>query len=224
MQNGLGDPMNINVDAIAQAIEQVEDDDLKATLTALLEAYQTAAAGDSFEEEQQAMQALRDALNEAGLEIMNNEPMNLSYSFGREYGRFLDVEKVAEAIAALTDDETISNLTVLLTAYQTAVESNDASAVKDALDVLMAGLEEAQLQVNEYTGLQLGNALSGSYLDTIAVEEAITALSDSDSVETLIALLDTYMMASLSSTSNRMDIQEALTALLEAMEAAGISI
>jgi len=221
-QNGLGEQMNINVDAIAQAISQLEDEETRDALTALLEAYQTAAAGDSFEDEQAAMQALREALAAAGLQVMNSEPMNFSYNFGREYGRFLDIDKVSEVIATVTDEETAANLTALLGAYRDAVENDDPSAVKDALEALMQGLEGAQLQVDEYTGLQINNALLGCYLDTVAVEAAITALDDPDTVAALIALLDTYMIAA--NGGDAQAAQEALTALMNALEAAGISI
>ncbi|HPJ03319.1 MAG TPA: hypothetical protein PKU80_10805 [Candidatus Limiplasma sp.] len=221
VQTGFGDPININVDAVFNAISQLEDEALKAELLALLEVYQTAAAGDSFEDEQAAMQALHDAMAAAGLQ-MGYGPLTYSYTIGRKYGKFLDTEKVAQAIAAITDPETFETLSALLLAYEDAVSLNDPRAVKDALEALMDGLDHAQVDVNSYTGLQLYMASQGIYLDTVAVEAAITALTDADTVATLIALLDNYMMAA--GGGDPQAAKDAMTALMDAMEAAGISI
>ena len=220
-QNGPGDPININVDAILNVINGLEDEDTKAELLALLEAYQTAAAGDSFEDERAAMQALHDAMAAAGLQT-GDGPLTYNYNIGREYGRFLDVDKVAEAIATVTDEETAANLTSLLTAYEDAVNNKDPQAVKDALEALMDALNLAQLDVNAYTGLELYMASQGAYLDSTAVEAAITALADQDTVASLLALLDTYMTAA--GGGDAQAAQEALAALMTALEAAGISI
>ena len=221
IQNGYGDPININVDAIFSVISQLEDETLKAELLALLEAYQTAATGESFADEKAAMQALHDAMAAADLQ-MGYGPLTYSYTIGRKYGRFLDTEKVAEAIAAITDQETFETLSALLLAYEDAVSLNDPRAVKEALEALMDGLDHAQVDINSYTGLQLYMASQGICLDTVAVEAAINALTDTDTVAALIALLDNYMMAA--GGGDPQAAKDAMTALMDAMEAAGISI
>ena len=221
IQNGYGDPININVDAIFSVISQLEDETLKAELLALLEAYQTAAAGESFADEKAAMQAQHDAMAAAGLQ-MGYGPLTYSYTIGRKYGRFLDTEKVAEAIAAITDQETFETLSALLLAYEDAVSLNDPRAVKEALEALMDGLDHAQVDINSYTGLQLYMASQGICLDTVAVEAAINALTGTDTVAALIALLDNYMMAA--GGGDPQAAKDAMTALMDAMEAAGISI
>ncbi|MBN1778083.1 MAG: hypothetical protein JW811_08185 [Clostridiales bacterium] len=222
MQYGLGDPIFINVNAIEDAINQVQDREMKTQLLRLLQQYQICTSGESLAQEQAALNELRNALQAAGVEVPGGGPMNYSYTYGRECGRFLDADKVADAIALVTDEETAAGLTALLEAYEEALDANAAAAVAETLEALMSGLADAQLQVDEYTGLQLYMATQGLYLDTIAVEAAIVALENPDTVSQLLSLLDTYMMAA--NGGGLTAAQDALTALISALEAAGIQI
>ena len=221
-QYGLGDPVFVKTEVIASAISQVKDDETKAVLFKLLETYQMATMGESLTQEQNALQVLRNALAEAGVQVSYGDPALYSYSYGREYGRFLDVQKVEAAIALVNEGETAARLEALLKAYQEALENNNPLLVKEALEALMDGLEAARLEVDEYTGLQLYKATLGLYLDCIAVEAAIVALDHPDSVASLLALLDAYMIAA--NGGGTLEAQEAFAALRDALEAAGIQI
>ena len=214
--------MNVNIDSITNAIANLDDTDTAAALTALLEAYQTAAAGDDMDAQREALQALRDALADAGVQTGDDAPMNFSYNYGREYGRFLDVDAVSEAISAVTDEDTATNLSALLSAYETAVDSDDPQATKDALEALLAGLSDAQVQVDEYTGLQLNKADQGMLLDTDAVADAIAALTDTDTAASLTTLLNTYL--GVVGGDDAQVTQEAFAALMEALAAAGVQV
>jgi hypothetical protein len=222
MQYGLGDPIFINANAIEEAINQVQDRERKTELLRLLQQYKICTSGESLAEEQAALQELRNGLTAAGVEVPGSEPVNFGYAYGRECGRFLDADKVAAAIAMVTDEDLAAGLNALLEEYSDAIDVKDVQAVQDALEALMAALADAQLQVDTYTGLQLYRATQGLYLDTIAVEEAIVALDDADTVSALLALLDTYMMAA--NGGGTLAAQEALTALTDALEAEGIQI
>ena len=222
MQYGLGDPIFVNTNAIEEAINQVQDRERKTELLRLLQQYKICTVGESLAEEQAALQELRNGLAAAGVEVPGSEPMNFGYAFGRECGRFLDADKVATAIAMVTDEDLAAGLNALLEEYSDAIDANDVQEVQDALEALMAALADAQLQVDAYTGLQLYKATQGLYLDTIAIEEAIVALNDADTVSALLALLDTYMMAA--NGGGMYAAQDALDALTEALEAAGIAI
>lgn len=225
-QNGQmqGEPMNVNTDAIANAISQLEDEDTAAALTALLDAYTAAAAGDDTDAQRDALQALRDALAAAGLQNNGGEPMNNTFSnnFGREYGRFLDVDAVAEAIAALSDTDSAASLTALLTAYETAVNGDDPKTTQDALQALLDGIAAAELEVDGYTGLQLNKTSQGQYLDTDAVAEAVAALSDTDTAAALTILLGTYEDAVAGGDAQA--VRDAFTALMDALAAAGVQV
>ena len=222
MQYGIGDPIFINANAIEEAINHVQDRERKTELLRLLQQYKICTAGESLAEEQAALQELRNGLAAAGVEVPGSEPVNFGYAYGRECGRFLDADKVAAAIAMVTDEDLAAGLNALLEEYSDAIDAKNAQVVQDALEALMAALADAQLQVDTYTGLQLYRATQGLYLDTIAVEEAIVALDDADIVSALLALLDTYMMAA--NGGGTLAAQEALTALADALEAEGIQI
>ena len=219
-----GGPMNVNTDAIANAISNLEDEDTAASLTALLETYIAAAEGDDTDAQQEALQTLRDALASAGLQNLDGEPANntFSHNFGREYGRFLDVDAVAEAISTLSDTDAADSLTTLLEAYEAAVNSDDPTATQEALQALVDAIADAGMQVDGYTGLQLNKTSQGLFLDTDAVAETVAALEDTDTAAVLTVLLDTYVTAAAGSDTQA--IQDAFTALMDALSAAGVQV
>ncbi len=217
-----GEPMNVNTDAIANAISKLEDEDTASALTALLDAYIAAAAGDDTDAQRDALQALHDAMAEAGLQSQGGDTMNntYSYNYGREYGRFLDVDAVAEAIATLSDTDSAASLTALLETYEAAVNGDNPKTTQEALQALLDAIAAAELQVDGYTGLQLNKTSQGLYLDTDAVAEAIALLSDADTAAALTSLLDAYVQAAAGSDAQA--AQEAFAALMDALAAAGV--
>ena len=170
------------------------------------------------------MQTLRDALASAGLQNLDGEPANntFSHNFGREYGRFLDVDAVAEAISTLSDTDAADSLTTLLEAYEAAVNSDDPTATQEALQALVDAIADAGMQVDGYTGLQLNKTSQGLFLDTDAVAETVAALEDTDTAAVLTVLLDTYVTAAAGSDTQA--IQDAFTALMDALSAAGVQV
>lgn len=127
-----------------------------------------------------------------------------------------NVDKIKEAIAALTDETVQANLTALLEAYetaaeakQTAIQSNDttdldslSSAVDAAKEALDAALVEAGVSTDELYGVPeqaqdgTGRMENRPALNATAISEAIAALDDTDANKaTLTSLLDAYETA-----------------------------
>lgn len=212
--------MNLNTEAVTSAIANLDDEDTAAALTALLEAYEAAAEGDDADATQEAMRALQDAMAEAGLQEQNGEPMNRQGEPGLEYGRFLDVDKVTEAIGTLDDEDTASTLSGLLTAYEEAAAGDDDDATQEALQALLDAMADAQLQVGGPNGMPMDGAGQGGYLDTDAVANAISALTNEDTASSLTALLEAYITAAAGDDTDA--TQTAFTALMDALTEAGI--
>jgi hypothetical protein len=230
--------MNIDVDAVTEAIATLTDATVAANLTTLLEAYETAAAGTDVDAQMQAMQALQEALTAAGLQVQGGGmSMNGSQMNGTQYGRYLDTDKIAAAIAALTDTDVAANLTALLATYQTAVQNQNQEEILTALQALFTAMNQTQAQPETQTqakpetqtqnqpqgdfGSMGMNADECRYLDTDAVAAAIASLTDSDVAANLTTLLDAYNVALIGDDSQT--LQSALTALMTALSEAGIA-
>ena len=214
------DGQKINTDQIEDAIATLTDTDTAATLSALLATYEDAAAGDDETVTQEALQALLTAMKAAGLATDNGFNPD-GKPTGKEYGRFLDTEKVAVAIAKLSDTDTATTLTTLLSTYKTAVASGDDTATQAALQALLDAMAQADLKVE--SGKDHGNpfnAAKGKYLDIDQIADAIDTLTDTDVATALTTLLATYQSAVAAGDDEA--TQTAFTALLDAMEDAGL--
>lgn len=217
-QNGLGDPLFVNAEAIESAILQMEDGDAKDELLRLLERYRTAAAGESLTEERQALEQLRIALMNANVPLPGGEAMN-GYDRAMAYGRYMDTAKVKAAIMLVQSEETQTMLNQRLQAYQDALQSEDPVQVRETLQTLLEAMEQTRLQLNEQAGMAFFEVTQGVDLDTIAVENAILTLPQPQ-IDELLPLLDAYMMAA--NGGGLLAAQEALTALMNALQAAGL--
>lgn len=153
------------------------------------------------------------------------------------------LEKIEEAIAALTDETAKAELTALLETYeaavdarQTAVESKDtsdlstlSSAVSAAKTALDAALEEAGVDTDELYGVPelaqdgTGRMANRPSMDTTEIAAAIAALDDSDGNKaTLTTLLDAYEAAleAQSSASSSSLTNDEIKALADAVQTA----
>jgi len=134
-----------------------------------------------------------------------------------QYGRYLDTDKVAAAIAAMTDTDAAANLTALLHTYQAAVPKKDDKAVQEALQALLIAMTQTQAQdQGGAQGMDMGgmSAQMLSYLDTDAVAAAIT-MTDSSTAATLNGLLQAYADALIS--NDQQALQRAFVDLMEAL-------
>ena len=223
---GAGDPSQgspdgngLDTDAVEQAIGEVTDTDTAASLTALLAAYQTAAAGDDADATRTAQKALLDALQAADVKLADNR------GDGSMNGMGVDADKIAEAIAAVSDSDTAATLRSLLVAYQTAAAGDDADATQTALKALLDGLADADVRVEETSDPQGGFAMGdryGRFLETKQISEAINALGDTDTATSLSSLLSAYEEAAAGDDEDA--TQTALQALLDAMKTADLTV
>ena len=134
----------------------------------------------------------------------------------------VNTDKIAEAIAALSDTDTQASLTTLLEAYeaaleakQTAIDENDTenldtltaavTAAKEALDTALeaAGVDTDTLFGDEEEAKDGSGKTNGNRpaLNTSEIETAIAALTDTDAQATLTALLTTYEEALAAQTA-----------------------
>ena len=161
----------INTDEIASAIDAIEDEETKANLEALLSDYEAAKSAldeamedgsedvDTYmEAEKSAMEALRAALDETGIDTRPQRPDGNNQKDMRQGGNMkgFDAAEIKIAIEALEDEEVKSNLETLLNDYETAraaletameEESEDIDSYRDAeikaMEALRTALDEA---------------------------------------------------------------------------------
>ena len=155
----------------------------------------------------------------------------------------INLDKIEDAIAALTDETVQADLTSLLEAYETALAakqtaidekntddlsslSTAVSAAKEALD---AALEEAGVSTDDLYGVpELANDGTGRMenrpaLNTTTIAEAIAALDDTDANKaTLTTLLEAYEAAleAQSSADTTALTEDEIAALAEAVQTA----
>jgi len=202
----------VDVSALEAAIATVEDSDTAASLTALLNTYKTAAAGDDQEAAQTALQTLLRAMRTANVQTQAQA--------GKPDDKGpapVDADAIASAIAGLTDTDAAASLTELLTAYQTAAEGDDRAATQSALQALLSAMETAGLDTSAYeTPVQKVAAL----LDTDRVSAAINTMTDTDTAASLTALLTAYQTAVEGGDATA--IKTALEALKDGLKDAGL--
>ncbi len=195
----------LNVDKIAEAIAALTDEDVKASLTALLDAYVAAfdARQSAIEAKETddlntlsdavtaAKAALDAALEAAGIstDTLYGVPEEAQDGTGRSNSNrpVLDTTNIAAAIAALDDsDENKAALNTLLSAYQEALaaeQNADASltqaelkALSDATKAAEQALLEATKDAGITNGAGRGQLVDGyAYGNTVMNMEAISA-------------------------------------------------
>ena len=218
--NGQGG--HVDADAIADAIAELTDADTATSLTALLDAYQTAAAGTDETATQTALKALMEGLSNADVKVQGagGQPQD------RQGGK-INTDAIADAIAGLTDADTVTSLTALLDAYQTAAAGTDETATQTALKALLDALADANVQVQGADNMGGGHPLGqryGRFLDTDRIESAISDLSatDSDTAASLTSLLTTYETAAAGTDDEA--TRTALKALLDGLANANLDV
>ena len=204
-----GNPLNVQ--AITDAIGQLTDSELAAKLKGLLTAYKEAKPGHDA---QDAWTALLDALKAAGVTVDAKQPVRRWWT--EQQGKPIDVDAIVTAIGQLTDSDTAAKLNELLTAYK---EAEVGKAVHEALTALLDALKAAGIDVDSVQP-PMNNEEQEKPLDVDAIRTAISKLTDSAVASQLTALLTAYQEAV---TTGEATVQTALTALLEALKAAGIT-
>ena len=154
-----------------------------------------------------------------------------------------NTDKIAEAIAALTDTDVQASLTTLLTAYTNALEAKQTAidqkntaeldtltaAVTTAKAVLDAALEAAGIDTDLIYGVpedsEDGSGKTNGNrpdLNTDEIATAIAALTDTDVQASLTALLTTYQEAldAWNAADTATLSQEELQALADAVQSA----
>ena len=226
MQNKQG--FVVNTDKIAKAIAALDDEALQASLTTLLESYESALDAKQTALDAKnttdldtlssavdaAKETLDAALAAAGISTDNlyGVPEEANDGTGRMENRpSLDTDEISAAIAALDDtDANKATLTSLLEAYETAVaaqSSADTSSLTDdeikALADAVQSAEQALLKATKAAGIT-GGVGRGQFVNGNG-----NASLDTDSIATKIAALG-------DTDANK----AALTSLLEAYETA----
>lgn len=207
-----GNPLNIQ--AVSDAISQLTDTELSEKLTGLLNAYKDAKPG---QDAQGAWTALLDALKAAGIPLEKVQPVRRQWT--EQQGKPIDVDAISAAIGQLTDADAAAKLNGLLLAYR---EAEVGKAVHEALTALLDALEAAGIDValvqppieDEETPDQ------DEPIDVEKITAAISQLTDSAVATQLTGLLTAYQEAV---TAGESAVQAALTALLDALKAAGIT-
>ncbi len=207
-----GNPLNVQ--AITDAIGQLTDSELSAKLTGLLAAYKEAKPG---QDAQEAWTALLDALKAAGVSLEKPQPVRRWWT--EQQGKPIDVDAIATAISQLSDSDAAAKLNELLLAYR---EAEVGKAVHEALTALLDALKAAGIEVDVMQPPTEDGETSepDKPLDIDAINAAISQLTDSVAALQLTALVTAYQEAL---TAGEEAVQAALTALLDAMKAAGIT-
>ena len=171
-----------------------------------------AKASDNTARKNQSKENKSEKQNGQGNE--NQESKNPQFY---RQGNPLNVQAITDAIGQLTDSELSEKLTGLLAAYKEAKPGQDAqeawTALLDALKAAGVSLEKPQPVRRWWTEQQ------GKPIDVDAIATAISQLSDSDAAAKLNELLLAYREAEVGKA-----VHEALTALLDALKAAGIEV
>ncbi|MBR5485263.1 MAG: hypothetical protein IKV41_01990 [Oscillospiraceae bacterium] len=162
---------------IEQQIAALTDEDVKAQLTELLEAYNTAlenakTAAEAEEVDETELETLKTALNEAKDELttaLKEAGVEMGKAVPKDSGAkiikaFLPTEKIEQQIAALTDEEVKAQLTELLEAYNTALENAKTAAQAEEVDE--TELETLKTALNEAKD-ELKTALKEAGIDDI---------------------------------------------------------
>ncbi|NLI53760.1 MAG: hypothetical protein GX417_05470 [Clostridiales bacterium] len=194
----------LNVDKIEEAIAALTDEDAKASLTELLNAYiaafdarqaaveakETDELNDLAEAMATAKAALDAALEAAGIstDTLYGVPEEANDGTGRINSNkpALDTDEIAAAIAALTDEDAKASLTELLSAYQAALaaeQNADGSLTQDELKALSDATKAAEQALLEATkaagvtgGVGRGQFVNGyAYGNAVLNMEAIAA-------------------------------------------------
>jgi uncharacterized protein YidB (DUF937 family) len=136
-----------------------------------------------------------------------------------QQGKPIDVDAISTAIGQLTDTDTAAKLNELLTAYKTA---EVGKAVQEARTALLDALEAAGIDVDSVQPPMNDEQMTEQEnpIDVEAISAAIGKLTDSATASQLTALLTAYQDAVSASEDA---VQTALTTLLEALKAAGIT-
>ena len=207
-----GNPQNVQ--AITDAIGKVTDSATADKLNALLAAYKNAKPGQAA---QDAWTALLDALKAAGVTVETKQPVRRWWT--EQQGKPIDVDAITTAIGQLTDSAAAEKLNELLTAYK---EAEVGKEVHEALTALLDALKAAGIEVEVMQPpVEEGETPEEDKpLDIDAIKTAIGQLTDSATATQLNALLTAYQEAV---STGEAAIETALTALLEALKAAGIT-
>ena len=210
--------MAFSISTIALADDDKEDDDAGERSHSSQRGGSSGSNGSSSSSGSQS-QKKTDATSSATTSSQGKGKAN---GQGNNKQTSVNTDKIAEAIAALTDTDTQASLTTLLEAYeaaleakQTAVDENDTenldtltaavTAAKEALDTALeaAGVDTDTLfgeeeEAKDGSGKTNGNRPA---LNTSEIETAIAALTDTDAQATLTALLTTYEEALAAQTA-----------------------
>lgn len=174
-----------------------------------------------------------------------NQKQDRSQEREKKSYRGISTEKIALAIASVTDEETRLALSAMLDAYIAALSDKDAAlaagggslselsqAASTARSALKAGLESAGFTLGSVLGWQEWKIYGNETLDLEAIELVILALDDTDgNKEALASLLSAYQsaLAALETTTGeeadeqlREAANDAHDALLEALYQAGL--
>ena len=213
--------MALSISTIALADDDEEDDDAGERSHSSQRGESNGSGGSSGSSSSSGSQSQKktDATSSATTSSQGKGKAN---GQGNNKQTSVNTDKIAEAIAALTDTDTQASLTTLLEAYeaaleakQTAVDENDTenldtltaavTAAKEALDTALeaAGVDTDTLfgeeeEAKDGSGKTNGNRPA---LNTSEIETAIAALTDTDAQATLTALLTTYEEALAAQTS-----------------------
>ena len=142
----------LDTTALSEAIAALEDtDENKASLTALLTAYETALAAETAadtttltEDEIAALAEATKTAEQALLEAAKTAGISTGMDNGRGEKPAINTTTISEAIAALEDtDENKASLTALLTAYETALAAETAADTTTLTEDEIAALSEA---------------------------------------------------------------------------------
>ena len=217
-------PPALDLETIKAAIAALTDETVKASLTGLVTAYETALdnyqAGREADLDDATMKGYRDALDaarnalltalkEAGITTQPAEDEDDQW----EAPKALNLEAIKAIIAGLTDETTKANLTGLVTAYETALANYQAglaanaddatmegyrSALCTARKALLAALKDVGATVGQPKGPEKGQDNPGNRtpsLDLDAIQAAIAALADETTKANLTGLVTAYEMA-----------------------------
>ena len=218
-------PPALDLTAIKAAIAALTDETVKANLTGLVTAYETALdnyqAGREADADDATMQGFRTALDaarstllaalkEAGITVtLPDDDEDDQW----EAPRPLNLDAIKAIIAALTDETVKANLTGLVTAYETALANYDA-AVKAGADeatmeaaraalctarkALLAALKDVGATVGQPKGPEKGKDNPRNQTPSLnlpAIQAAIASLTDETVKANLTGLVTAYETA-----------------------------
>ncbi|MCE5188656.1 MAG: hypothetical protein LLF75_05690 [Eubacteriales bacterium] len=184
----------------------------------------------------------RDGENPQSSAKPEKEPKDKTNGNGKSEMAGVNLDKIREAIATVTDEAVQANLTALLETYESALETKQAaiaanetdladltSAAGLAKDALDAALEEAGVSVDDLYGTPeeaedgTGRMQNRPAMDTDEISAAIAALDDTnESKAALTSLLEAYETALSAQTNADLSslTNEELKALADAVQAA----